>query len=256
MNYYAIPLMVIVVAGLFFAGCTQSSGNVPVSPSVPAVSAGIPDPGVTPDAAVTGTPQQVVTVIRQVSLTRDIKDTELLFALQVPIEWQVSTYRPESPENSEGLTYRTDLLPNDTFVIYTYTASRGQDQAYRDEFRKWSPVPAETTVTLNGITCDRFESVSGGKARVAYVARKGSANERGYASVLVFTADTGNRFEKDDFEKVVSSFRYFTAYTAGTVPGEEIVRIIRPSVSSGSASSRTGSGDSGSTGAGCSRCGI
>jgi predicted oxidoreductase (fatty acid repression mutant protein) len=77
-------------------------------------------------------------------------------------------------------------------------------------------------VTMNEITYDRFESTSGGKSRVAYVARKSSANERGFASVLVFTADDNDRFQKADFEKIVASFRYFSAGSAGSVQGEEV----------------------------------
>ena len=80
------------------------------------------------------------------------------------------------------------------------------------------------------IIYDRFESTSNGKTTVAYVARKGSANERGYASVLVFTADTSNRFEKEDFEKIVSSFRYFSARVL-PVPcrAKEIPRVMTSS---------------------------
>jgi len=57
---------------------------------------------------------------------------------------------------------------------------------------------------------------------VAYIARTNSANEHGYASVLVFTARDSNRFELEDFEAVVSSFRYFSAKSASTIPGDEI----------------------------------
>jgi hypothetical protein len=226
MKYYLIPLMLIVVSGIFFTGCTQSSGSAPVIPSVPATTVSTPEP-FTPvlTPAATGVPQQVVTIIHQVSLLKNLKDSELLFTLQVPVEWNVSTHRLTNPDNYEGLVYQTDLVGDNVFYIHTYTISRSQDQAYRDQFRKWSPAPTETTVTINEITYDRFESGSDGKTRVAYVARKSSANERGYASVLVFTADTGNRFEKDDFERVVSSFRYYGGSVAGTMPGEEIPRI-------------------------------
>jgi hypothetical protein len=256
MKYCAIALMLILVAGIFFAGCTQSSDIGPVTPSVPVTTSPAPEPATPlPPAAATSAPQQVVTIVHQVSQLRDIKDQELLFTLQVPVEWSVTTYRLNNADNSEGLVYQTDLVGNNVFSILTYTASRSQDQAYRDRFRKWSPVPAETTVTINEIIYDRFESLSEGKIHVAYVARKGSANERGYASVIIFVADTGNRFEKEDFEKVVSSFRYFSGSVASTIPGTEIARSNPPSESSGSANSRTGSSDSGSSG-GCSRCSI
>jgi hypothetical protein len=223
MKYYALVLVVIMVFTLFFAGCIQSSRNSAVTPVIAATTIPTPQP-TTPagTSASTAASPQVVTIVHQVSLTKDIKDSELLFTLQVPQEWSVSTYRLKNPDDSEGLVYQTDLVGNDVFFIQTYAVSRSQDQAYRDRFRKWSPVPAETTVTMNEITYDRFESTSGGKIYVAYVARKGSANERGYASVLVFTADENDRFQKADFEKIVASFRYFSAGSPGSMPGEEI----------------------------------
>lgn len=260
MKYYAILLLATVVISLVFAGCTQPSGTVPVTPAVPATPLSTPEPVTSvPTTAATRVPQQVVTVIHQVSLQKTLKDSELLFSLEVPVEWDVKTYRLGNAGGSEGLEFRTDLVRDDTFFLTTYTASRSQDQAYRDQFRQWSPAPAETTVTINGIIYDRFESTSDGITHVAYVARKGSANERGYASVLVFAADTTHRFEKEDFEKVVSSFKYFTAYSASTVSGEEIVHTDPPFTSTGSALSRSASGNTGSSGGsssgGCSRCG-
>jgi hypothetical protein len=261
MKYAIIAVISLVVFGIFFAGCTQMSGTGPVSSAVPVTTLPTSEPAtLVLTAAVTSAPQQVVTVIHQLSLLKDIKDTDLLFTLQVPVEWSVNTYRLNNADNSEGLEYQTDLVGNDVFYIRTYTVSRSQDQAYRDQFRKWSPAPAETTVMINQITYDRFESTSDGKTHVAYVARKSSANERGYASVLVFAADTSNRFEKEDFEKIVSSFKYFTAYSAGTMPGEEIPRSNPSSDSSGSANSRSGSSDpdilSKSSTGGCDRCSV
>jgi hypothetical protein len=226
MKWYLIPLMFMLVVSIFSAGCTQSSGSVPVTPVVTVTTLPAPAPVISFSAAeATSVPRQVVTITRQVSLLKDIRDSEFLFTLQVPMEWNVKTHRLNNADDSEGLLYQTDLVGDNVFIIYTYTASRSQDQAYRDQFRKWSPAPAETTVTINEITYDRFESTAGNKTRVAYVARKSSANERGYASVLVFTADTGDRFQKDDFEKIVSSFRYFSGSSAGSMPGEEIPRV-------------------------------
>jgi hypothetical protein len=75
---------------------------------------------------------------------------------------------------------------------------------------------------MNDIRYDRFESHADGNTTVAYLSRANSANEHGYGTVLVFTARDSNRFEKEDFEKVVSSFRYFSLRSAGNQPGEEI----------------------------------
>jgi hypothetical protein len=261
MNYGGIALVFIVVSGVFLTGCLQSSGTAPVTTAVPQTTLPAPEPATpVPTAAATSAPQQVVTIVHQVSQLRDVKDTGLLFALQVPVEWDVTTYPLSRTDNAEGLEYRTDLVGGNVFYISTYTASRSQDQAYRDQFRQWSPAPDETTVTINKITYDRFESTSPGKTRVAYVVRKSSANERGYASVIVFVADTGNRFEKEDFETVVSSFRYFSGSDAGAMPGTEIEQGNPPFDSSGSVNSRSGSTDPGipgkSSSGGCSRCSV
>jgi hypothetical protein len=256
MKYDAIPLMLIIVLGIFLAGCTQSSETVPVTPAVVQTTIRAPEPATSPPmAAATTATRQVVTVIHQVSQVKNIRDSELLFTLQVPVEWNITTYRVKTAD-PDVMLYKTDLVEDNVFSISTYTVSRSQDQAYRDQFRKWSPAPVETTVTMNNIVYDRFESMSGSRVTVAYVARKSSANERGYASVLTFTADTGNRFEKDDYERIVSSFRYFSAGAAGTVPGEEIPRGNPPFIPSGSAGSgKAGSSESAVSG-GCSRCSV
>jgi hypothetical protein len=216
MKFCAIPLLFIVVFAILLAGCTQSAGTGPVTTAVPQPS---PSPVEAVTAATTTVPQPVVTVIRYISQTKEIKDSGLLFALQVPVEWNVSTYqlmRSDYPD------YRTDLVPDTVFSLYSSSITKKQDQAFRDQFRQWSPAPAVTTVTINDITYDRFESTSNGKTNVSYIVRRSSANERGYVSVLLFTARDSNRFEKEDFEKVVSSFRYFGRRSASTKPGEEI----------------------------------
>ena len=236
MRYYLIALMLIVVIGIFSAGCMQSSGTGPVTPVV-TVTTVPPFKPLTqvPLPATTITPQQVVTIIHYVSQVKDIKDSELLFALQVPVEWNVSTYqlmRSDYPD------YRTDLVADNVFSIYSYSITKNQDPAYQDQFRQWSPAPTETTVTINNITYDRFESTSDGKTNVSYIVRKSNAIERGYASVLVFTARDSNRFEKEDYDKVVASFRYYGKDDISTLPGEEIPLYD----SSGNAVSPEGSG--------------
>ncbi|MDD1683934.1 MAG: hypothetical protein LUO98_08890 [Methanoregula sp.] len=208
--------MGVLVLGIFNAGCTRSAGTGPVTTAVPESP---PSPTETVTATTTTVPQPVVTIIRYISQTKDIKDTGLLFALQVPVEWNVSTYllmRTDTPD------YRTDLAADTAFSIHSYYFSQDKDKAYREQFRQWSPAPTETIVKINDITYDRFESASDGSTKVSYIMRGSSVNERGYASVLVFTARDSNRFEKEDFEKVVSSFRYFGRSSASTEPGEEI----------------------------------
>jgi uncharacterized membrane protein YgcG len=257
MRCLGIILSLVVIACMFTAGCTQSSGTGPVTAVVPATSPPAAEPSTpapqavetaVPAAEETSTPQQVVTIVHLVSAVKNVKDSELLFALQVPEEWSLSTRRLNNPENFEGYMYQTDLVENNTFYIHTFTDYRNREQNYRDQFREWSPAPTMTTVTINSITFDRFESTADGKTRVGYVARKGCTNEQGYLSVLYFTANTSNRFEKEDFDKVVSSFRYFSRSSDVPVPGEEIEKIPPPEEESGGTKSAVGSGGSASGG--------
>lgn len=244
-----------IVLLILAAGCSQPAAPAPAVPAAVQTTPPATEPATTAaTAAVPDVPQEVVTVVHQVSQQKDVRDSALLFTLRVPVEWNVSTWRLGTSD-PEVTVYRTSLRDNNVFYIDTYTVSRSQDQAYRDRFRKWNPAPAETTITIHDITYDRFESDAGGKTTVAYVARKGSANERGYASVIVFTADDSRRFEKEDFEGVVSSFRYFSADAANTTPGQEIERTNPPFEPSAGLSSGTGGVSDAGSGGGCSRCG-
>jgi hypothetical protein len=216
-----IFLILVLAACIFPAGCTQPTGKSPVTPAVP--PAGVPampelsTPGPTAEATIA--PAGVVTIIRYVSPPKDLKDSGLLFTLQVPGEWNVST---TGMMNSDFPDYRTSLVADNVFSVYMYIITRTREQEYRERFRQWTPAPVETMVTINDIRYDRFESRANGNTTVAYLARTNSANERGYASILVYTARDSNRFEKEDFEEVVSSFRYFSGRSAGTQPGDEI----------------------------------
>jgi hypothetical protein len=257
MRYSGIFLFLVVIACIVMAGCTQSSGTGPVTTAVPltspspAESATSAPPAVkaaVPTPAATIAPQQVVTLIHQVSQVKDVKDSELLFSLQVPVEWNISTRRLDNPENFVGFMYQTDLVPNNTFYIQTYINYNDRDQNYLNDCRQSSPAPNETTVTINGITFDRFELTANRTTNVTYVARKTSTNERGYLSVLAFSANTSNRFEQEDYDKVVASFRYYGRDDVSTMPGEEIPRVAPPQQEGGNAHSVVGSSGSGSSG--------
>lgn len=250
----AIVLMGILVLGIFFTGCTQPSGTISATTVVPGTTLSPAKPATPPLAVIaTTTPDDVVTIVRYVSFVRDVKDSDLLFSLQVPVEWNVSTHRIGNPENFVGFMYQTDIVANNTFYIHTFTDYRSRDQNYRDECRRWSPAPNVTVVTINGMTFDRFESTMNGSTNVVYVARKTSVNDHGYLSVLAFSADPGNRFEKEDYEKVVASFRYHGKDDVSTMPGAEIPKIAPPVEEGGNMRSAVGGGSSsgGSSSGGC-----
>ena len=137
----------------------------------------------------------------------------------------VTTEQLSIPEGYRGLGFETSLYGKE-FHIFTYGITRNQDQDFRNYYRRfWTPLPNETTVTMNGVSYDRFESKSGGNISVAYVVRKGSWNERGYASVIEYFIDSDSQYQQKDFESVISTFRYVTARDIGSATGEEIIRL-------------------------------
>lgn len=224
MKHFGTGILILLIL-LLVTGCTQSS-PAPIPQSVPTTTTPAITALETPIAVFpTSTPQAVVTVIHYIAPVKGWKDTELLMAFKVPQDWNVTTRLVDLPEGSQGLVYQTDLVSNDIFTIRSFPIGLNEDQAYRDTFRTWIPAPVQTPVTYNGITFDRFESSKDGKTHVGYVVQKASANDIGFANVLVFTADASHPFEKEDFENVVASFRYFTSRNADTVIGEEIPRV-------------------------------
>jgi len=218
--------LIFVIAFVILCGCTQSQPAAPPQPVMTAVPA-TPEPTETPAAPeiTTAAPVVTVTVIRHVEVQKPWKDSDLRIAFRAPSSWEVTTWQVDLPEGSQGMEYKTQLVPGDVFYIMTFPISRNQDQDYRNIFRMWAPAPEESTVTINSIVFDRFESTKEGKTQVAYVARKSSANDLGYSSVIYFVADSAKQFEKDDFEDVARSFAYLNKDTADTEPGNEIPRI-------------------------------
>jgi hypothetical protein len=256
-------LLLAVIAGIVIAGCTQVTGSVPATPTAPAASPASTEPPTpvptVPETTVpvpvqTEAPQTVVTIVHYIPLVRDVKDSKLLFSLQVPVTWNPSTYRLANPENYEGFMYQTDLLKNNTFYIHTYENYRNRDQNYRDECKAWVPSPNMTLVTINGILFDRFESTANGTTNVTYVSRQACMNDFGYLTVIAYTADASNPFAVEDYDRVVSSFRYYPHDKISSMPGKEIPYIIPDETESGgtrsafrSSSSIQGGSSSGSS---------
>ena len=225
MKHFITGILVLLIALILLSGCTQSSpAPQPYTTVVTQPVTTTALPAETPLATVTiSTPQAVVTILHYIVPAKAWKESDLHMAFEAPQDWNVTTRLVSLPEGSQGLVYKTELVANDVFYIMTYPISLNGDQAYRDTFRTWDPAPIQTTVTINGITYDRFESSNDGKTHVGYVVQKGSASDIGFASVLIYTTDDVSRpFDKADFEKVVSSFTYFTSRNADTVTGGEI----------------------------------
>jgi len=225
MKSFITGILVILITLILLSGCTQSlPAPQPYTPAVTLpVTSPVPLTETSTAAITTSPPQAAVTIVHYIVPVKAWKYSDLHMAFHAPVDWNVTTRLVSLPEGSQGLVYRTDLVSHDGFFIMTYPISLNQDQAYRDTFRTWNPVPNQTTVTINGITYDRFESSADGKSHVGYIIQKSSANDLGFASVLVYTTDdVSHPFDKADYESVISSFTYFTSRNAATVTGEEI----------------------------------
>jgi hypothetical protein len=217
-------LMLLTMAGS--SGCTRStstpsSENQTIPASTTALPGTISSPAIQPFSTTTP-PQDVPATFIPLKI---IKDSELWFSMKIPDTWEVTTKRISNPEGYEGLVYDTVLSKNDEFHIITYAISRSQDQSFRNYYRdSWTPLPNESTVIINGITFDRFETKSDGNVKVAYVGMKSSANERGFASVIEYVSNSSQGYTQNDYESFISTFQYMTAKEIKSAPGEEIKR--------------------------------
>jgi hypothetical protein len=175
-------------------------------------------------------------------LTKTLKDSELSFTLNIPETWNATAFWERGYGTWIGYYFFTRLgieepVYNQTGIwgqinrtrltIMTYAITKNQDQDYRNGYRQnWIPAPAESTENINGITFDRFESKEEGTA-VAYVVRKASANEKGYATVIWYYVSASEC--QQELENIIHTFRYLSKreILLGNVPGVEI-SIIPP----------------------------
>jgi len=225
MKFFTFLCFLIVVTIACSSGCTRpmsppsSNQTMPARTTAPPVSTS----SAVPPSSTTVTPQEVMVTSGPL---KTIKDSELWFTMQVPESWVVSTERMSNPEGYEGLVYVTYLYDNPVlfnnheFYIITYAITRNFDQAFRDSYRNTKM--NESTVTINGIIFDRFESKTDDHVKVAYVVRKGSANERGFASVIEYSLNSSSQYQQKDFESFLSTFQYKGAKEIKTAAGEEI----------------------------------
>ena len=216
----------LLVAGIITAGCISENKNTIVTPTQTT-------PPMISTSSSTIQPFSTTVTHKETMETlgplKTIKDSELWFTMQVPESWKVTTERLSNPKGYEGLVYMTYLYDNSVlsntheFYIITYAITLDFDQDVRNYYRAtWTPLPNETTVKINGIIFDRFESKSDDNVKVAYVVRKGSANERGFASVIEYSCNSSSQYQQKDFESFISTFQYKGSKDIKSVAGEEI----------------------------------
>ena len=175
-------------------------------------------------------------------LIKPLTYSELLFTLKVPEDWNATTVWERGYGTWEGYYFYTHLgveepVHNQTGIagginrtritIMTYAITRNQDQDYRNDYRQnWIPTPVESVETINGITFNRFESKGEGTA-VAYVVKKTSANEKGYATVIWYYVSSSEC--QEEIENIIHTFRYLLTreILLGNLNGVDI-SIIHP----------------------------
>jgi len=214
------------MAIVFFSGCinsvpTRASKNqtTPIDPTIPTVSI---SPSIITTSFPVITPQKISTL----GPLKTIKDSDLWFTMQVPASWEVKTEPIPIPEGYVGIIYETYLFEPQEFYIITYAISRDFDQSVRNRYRNTLPqLLNESTVTINRIIFDRFEWKTEKIVKVAYVVRKGSANERGFASVILYTVNSSSQYQQKDFESFISTFKYETPEDIKSAVGEETKKV-------------------------------
>jgi hypothetical protein len=216
---------------MLISGCSSSQNGASTESKNQTVATGTVVPVVSTSSVIITPSPTIVTsqkVMETLGPLKTIKDPELWFTMQVPASWDVSTEQLPNPEGYEGLVYVTYLYNNPVlfntheFYILTYAITRNFDQAIRDTYRKRKM--NESTVIIHGITFDRFESKSDDNVYVVYVVRKSSANERGFASLIEYSLNSSSNYQQNDYESLISTFRYVTARDIPLLSGEEIKR--------------------------------
>jgi hypothetical protein len=217
---------------ILIAGCTTQTLPPATIPAItPSMTTALPISTIAPPLHTSPTTVDPQKSIITPGPLKTIKDSELWFTMQVPESWKVTTRQQSIPEGYEGLVYVTTLYDNPIpfntyeFYIITYAITRDFDQAFRNSYRStWTPVPIESTVIINGITFDRFESKIGDTVKVAYVVRKKSANERGFASVIEYAVNASSTYQQANLESFIATFQYKGAKEIKTVSGEETTK--------------------------------
>jgi hypothetical protein len=170
-------------------------------------------------------------------LTKTLKDSEMWYTINVPEDWNATTFRERGYGTWEGFyfyslfgvevpvynqTDSTARINSTRFTIMTYAMTRNQDQDYRNYYRdNWNPAPIESIETINGIDFNRFES-KGDRTAVVYVVKKTSVNEKGYGMLIWYYVSQSECPE--EIEQIVHTFRYISQreMRLGNVTGVDI----------------------------------
>ena len=231
---------------LVAAGCTQTVQPTPTPTPVPTTV-----PTETPTAVSTPLPTTPVpvptTTAPAIPLPKSIRDTPLLFTISAPIGYAGTTIRATT--STYNILYKTTIFNPaisgangtitdnsgnytelaDSLTIFSYSSSLAVDQNIRNIIRGSGAVFTESTVTYNGISYIRFDvesdPYSGAPGEtVVFVGNKGSANEKGYLPVMIYTMTPDDTLSQATYENMVMSFRYYTGRNIGNAIGQETDR--------------------------------
>jgi hypothetical protein len=245
-NKILFILLPVVISLLLVAGCTQTVQPTPTFTPVPTTVLTETPTAVSTPVPTTPTPIPT-TIAPAMPLPTTIRDTPLLFTISAPPGYAGTTIRATTSDYSA--LYKTTIFnpatggANETIdnnsgsyselanslTIYSYTSSYSVDQNIRNIIHSSGTVFNESTVTYNGIIYTRFDAdidpYSGTQYEtVIFVGNKGSANEKGYLPVMIYTMTPNGTLSQATYENMVNSFRYYTGRNIGNVLGQETDR--------------------------------
>lgn len=240
-----ISLAWAIIILLVTAGCTQQTVQPTPTPTPLPTTVRAPTTVQTP---VPTTLVPVTTTIEPaIPLPVTIRDTQLLFTISAPEGYAGTTIR--IPTTDYSSVFKTTIynpaagggnrtihdnsgnytLLADSLTIFSYSSSLSVDQNIRNLIRNSGAVFNESSVAYNGITYIRFDASRNpydgmpGET-VVFVGNKGSANEKGFLPVLLYTITPDDTLNQATYENMVMSFRYYTSRTIGDAPGIETDR--------------------------------
>lgn len=245
-NSLLVALACAIAVMFLVAGCSQPAQPQPTFTPVPTTIPTVPPTTISTPVPTIPTPVPT-TIAPAVSLPKIIRDTPLLFTISVPDGYVGTTIRAKTTDYS--INYKTTIFNPanggsngtindnsgnylerpDSLTIFSYSTSFSVDQNIRNIIRQSGAVSSESDVTYNGISYTRFDVASDPYAgtpgeTVVFVADKGSANEKGFLPVMIYTISPKDTLSQATYENMVKSFQYFSSRRIGDAIGEETDR--------------------------------
>jgi uncharacterized membrane protein len=156
---------------------------------------------------------------------KTVKDSSMLFTVQVPEDWNVTTIHATLGGNWGGDVNYINLLPDASFQITAYAYMiTGMDQNLQNYYRQnMFGTPIESEAIIDGRSFDRFEVSNNTFDYVAYVGYVNAENEKGYDYSFAYILNQSTLGNRTEYEQIIHSFQILTNQNVGSTSGEEIL---------------------------------